>query len=97
MVEAEEAHTFGAGGRVEKPHERADCGPAKRRREIQVRREKGVGGESTCSHPMFRYFVVLGLKSKTFVDGYYACLHSIPSSYFACQSEDPARNICVTL
>eukprot|EP00752_Nemacystus_decipiens_P003563 g3286.t1 len=34
VVEAE-VHTFGAGGRVEKPHERADCGPARRRREIQ--------------------------------------------------------------
>lgn len=43
VVEAEEVHTFGAEGRVEKPHERADCGPARRRREIQVRREKGMG------------------------------------------------------
>ncbi|CAM9393438.1 unnamed protein product, partial [Hapterophycus canaliculatus] len=38
VVAAEEVHTFGPGGRVEKPHERSDCGPARRRREIQAGR-----------------------------------------------------------
>ncbi|CAM9752234.1 unnamed protein product [Ectocarpus sp. 6 AP-2014] len=35
LVKADEVHTFDAGHRVEKPHERADCGPARRRRVIQ--------------------------------------------------------------
>lgn len=36
VVAAEEVHRFGTEGRVEKPHGRADCGPARRRREIQA-------------------------------------------------------------
>ncbi|CAM9201730.1 unnamed protein product [Ectocarpus sp. 4 AP-2014] len=35
LVKADEVHTFDANHRVEKPHERADCGPARRRRVIQ--------------------------------------------------------------
>lgn len=53
VVEAEDVHTFGAGGRVKKPHERADCGPARRRREIQARTGSGAPG-------LGRDFIVFG-------------------------------------
>lgn len=41
-VTAEDVYKFGSDGRVEKPHERADCGPARQRREIQAREKEGI-------------------------------------------------------
>lgn len=52
VVEVEEVHTFGVGGRVEKPHERADCGPARRRREIQVSGGEGASAVTPVQHAL---------------------------------------------
>lgn len=35
-VDSEEPYTYGIKNRVEKPHERGECAPARRRREVQA-------------------------------------------------------------